>query len=460
MHLTPEQIADATGQDLTAIRATWPLVLDALAERGIDTRLVEAGVAATIAVECPPWAPIREWGALADLQATYGAYYGRGLIQLTWPANYTAAGAALGLDLLNNPDLALDPLVAARVLAWYVQTHGTAAYCEQRDWLNARRSVNGYVAVPNGWDAFKGDVDSLLPLATVTSVTTTRGGIMDYKQRHVSQYENWGDGGGLNGHMNCGEASWVRWLIAAQYPLFLALIAQGLTFVQAVGRLMAHVRLVSTAQAERTGEPGTLVVQMEHYAQACQIPGWRLAPAEQTLWGGGVVRPWTIFLVRAWQLAPAQYPESFLGSNLDLPDHYILKLPGRTDGPLFNDPLAWNNGQADCVYTVASVREAIAGTSCLMLPDPSTIAWEAVGGGNYRARAKPAPSRPAPQATRWRVRAGVPLHTGPLFGPGALEETTDLTLEQHGAATPHWTPLKIPDGAIRWALTSLLGKIG
>jgi len=281
---------------------------------------------------------------------------------------------------------------------------------------------------------------------------------MDYKQRHVSQFENWNDGTGLNGHMNCGEASWVRWLIASDYPLFLTLISQGLTFVQAVGRLMAHVRLVATGQAEHTYEGGTLVVGMEHYAQACEIPGWRLAGADSVIWGA-VVRPWTIFLVRAWQLAPAQYPVSFLGSNLDLPDHYILKLPGRADGPLFNDPLAWTNGQADCTYTIDSFRLAAAGTSCLALPDPSTITWEAAGNGNYRARTRTAPPPTAPAPLRWRVRAGIPLHAGPLFGPGALEETSDLTLQQHGQATPHWSPL-LYQGHVRWALTSLLEKVG
>lgn len=45
-------------------------------------------------------------------------YAGRGLVQLTGRANYMKAGKALSLDLLNNPDLALDPAVATKILVW------------------------------------------------------------------------------------------------------------------------------------------------------------------------------------------------------------------------------------------------------------------------------------------------------------------------------------------------------
>ncbi len=162
MYLSPLHIAQVTHAPLDAIERTWPLVIAALGTRGIDTRLVEIGAAATIAVECPPWVPIREWGDLSTLEATYGAYYGRGLIQLTWEGNYAAAGAALGLDLAGAPDLALDPVVAARVFAWYIDTHKTVAYAKAGDWINARRSVNGYVPVPNGWHPFIDYVEALL----------------------------------------------------------------------------------------------------------------------------------------------------------------------------------------------------------------------------------------------------------------------------------------------------------
>jgi predicted chitinase len=46
-------------------------------------------------------------------------YKGRGYIQLTGRDNYTRAGAALGLPLAQQPDLAARPDVAAKVAVWY-----------------------------------------------------------------------------------------------------------------------------------------------------------------------------------------------------------------------------------------------------------------------------------------------------------------------------------------------------
>ena len=46
-------------------------------------------------------------------------FRGRGYIQLTGRDNYTRAGRALGLDLVNNPDLAAEPHNAARIAIWF-----------------------------------------------------------------------------------------------------------------------------------------------------------------------------------------------------------------------------------------------------------------------------------------------------------------------------------------------------
>lgn len=69
------------------------------------------------------------WGDYCDTNQPYGcpagqtAYHGRGPIQLSWNTNYKAAGDALGLDLLNNPDLVkTDPSVAWQTAIWYWMT--------------------------------------------------------------------------------------------------------------------------------------------------------------------------------------------------------------------------------------------------------------------------------------------------------------------------------------------------
>ena len=50
-------------------------------------------------------------------------YHGRGPMQLSWNYNYGQAGAALGLDLLNNPDLVTsDGVIAFRTAIWFWMT--------------------------------------------------------------------------------------------------------------------------------------------------------------------------------------------------------------------------------------------------------------------------------------------------------------------------------------------------
>lgn len=49
-------------------------------------------------------------------------YAGRGLVQLTGLTNYKNAGKFLGVDLVGNPDLALDPVNATKILIWGMET--------------------------------------------------------------------------------------------------------------------------------------------------------------------------------------------------------------------------------------------------------------------------------------------------------------------------------------------------
>lgn len=74
-------------------------------------------------------------------------YRGRGYVQVTGRANYGKAGLALGLDLLRNPDMALQPTVAAQILVrgcvegWF--TGKKLADYLPGDYRGARRVVNG-----------------------------------------------------------------------------------------------------------------------------------------------------------------------------------------------------------------------------------------------------------------------------------------------------------------------------
>ncbi len=55
-------------------------------------------------------------------------YYGRGPTQLSWDYNYQAAGNALGIDLINNPDLVADnSTVGWKTALWYWMTQRAQA---------------------------------------------------------------------------------------------------------------------------------------------------------------------------------------------------------------------------------------------------------------------------------------------------------------------------------------------
>lgn len=80
----------------------------------------------------------------------YYPWYGRGQVQLTWEFNYRRAKHALGVDLLTNPELALDPDVAARVLVhgmiegWFTgKSLSDYITATRQDYRNARRIING-----------------------------------------------------------------------------------------------------------------------------------------------------------------------------------------------------------------------------------------------------------------------------------------------------------------------------
>ena len=60
---------------------------------------------------------------LGNTQPGDGARYkGRGFIQITGRANYTAASKALGIDLVKHPELAERPDIATKVSIWYWNT--------------------------------------------------------------------------------------------------------------------------------------------------------------------------------------------------------------------------------------------------------------------------------------------------------------------------------------------------
>lgn len=70
-------------------------------------------------------------------------YRGRGLIQVTGRANYAACGEALGLDLINHPELLEQPQYACLSAAWFWATHGLNTLADAGSFDKITQRING-----------------------------------------------------------------------------------------------------------------------------------------------------------------------------------------------------------------------------------------------------------------------------------------------------------------------------
>lgn len=70
-------------------------------------------------------------------------FKGRGLIQVTGRANYTAMMLALDVDCVENPAIIEQPLLAARSAGWFWKTHGLNELADAGDQKAVTKRVNG-----------------------------------------------------------------------------------------------------------------------------------------------------------------------------------------------------------------------------------------------------------------------------------------------------------------------------
>lgn len=102
--------------------------------------------------------PVREYGSDKYLRGKkYWPYIGRGYVQLTWDYNYKKAGEFVGEDLVSNPDKAMEPEIAARILfegmlnGWftgkklsdYMDGNQESDAEDIKEFTGARRIING-----------------------------------------------------------------------------------------------------------------------------------------------------------------------------------------------------------------------------------------------------------------------------------------------------------------------------
>ena len=134
-----------------------PVLNTAMNRYGIVGALRVAAFIAQVGHESGQLRYVREiWGPTAQ-QAGYegradlgntvkgdgSKYRGRGLIQVTGRANYAACGEALGLDLINKPELLEVPQWAAMSAAWFWSMKGLNTLADQGEFVKITRRING-----------------------------------------------------------------------------------------------------------------------------------------------------------------------------------------------------------------------------------------------------------------------------------------------------------------------------
>ena len=123
---------------------------------GTDIRFLAYMFATVFHETAKTMQPIAEYGKGAG--HSYGTpdpetkqtYYGRGFVQLTWKTNYAKFGQLLNIDLVNQPDLAMEMSTATKIM-FIGMTKGLftgvklSNYFNDKgaDWVNARKIING-----------------------------------------------------------------------------------------------------------------------------------------------------------------------------------------------------------------------------------------------------------------------------------------------------------------------------
>jgi hypothetical protein len=178
-YFTAEQISASFPEapaNLAHVRLYWPKLVEQLGHAAIDERSIQIAVLSTLAVEVGSrFEPIAEYASgdayegrtdLGNTQTGDGRRYkGRGFVQITGRANYATygrlvaqlwhAGDADELNLEAHPDQALDPDIAAAVLAVYFRDHeirwlpapaplmSVSDLARAGEWEGVRVAVNG-----------------------------------------------------------------------------------------------------------------------------------------------------------------------------------------------------------------------------------------------------------------------------------------------------------------------------
>lgn len=173
MHFTADLIAATLHAPVANVEKHWPLVVEALDGLKILDPATEIAAIATIGSEGYTFAPEREAGtegyfrrmyefkrSLGNTEPGDGARFcGRGFLPIRGRSQYAQFGKLIGVDLVEHPELALEPAYAAKILAYAFMLKEVPKAAQADDWVKVRRLVVGNL---EGWKRFSAILGALL----------------------------------------------------------------------------------------------------------------------------------------------------------------------------------------------------------------------------------------------------------------------------------------------------------
>lgn len=130
-----------------------PLLDAAMREFDINTPARQASFLSQVGHESGQLRYVRELASgaayegrkdLGNTQPGDGVRFrGRGLIQITGRANYTAAMMALDVDCIERPEVLEQPVNACRSAAWFWKSHGLNELADAGDQVKVTKRING-----------------------------------------------------------------------------------------------------------------------------------------------------------------------------------------------------------------------------------------------------------------------------------------------------------------------------
>jgi len=146
----------AAGRSALLIPTLATVLADKLPEHGIDTALRVRQFLAQACCETDHFATLVEYGGLSYFQRYEGRrdlgntqagdgprFKGRGLLQTTGRANYTALAKATGVDCVNHPELLEEPETAVEAACRYWTARDINAAADAADTRRATLLING-----------------------------------------------------------------------------------------------------------------------------------------------------------------------------------------------------------------------------------------------------------------------------------------------------------------------------